>query len=259
MNTRIKTKLLALILIASCILSSACTVVDRKKDRKKYDHRSERDKDDDEDEDDEDEPEETKRNPHNVSAPDYLSGKSTWFDEQNLEFTPNGSFYMDVYSYGQFVQVPAYISIETNYDCEDGFKNIVSTTQIDMSASDYHFWTSSFDKYTGTSFEFHGDASSLFNGCDIIHEGDVPLSIGAYEYKMHILEHIEMQDDITTITYTITCPIEYDGTVLQYGSSGDTGNDYRDFESTSWLASDFTDMHGHYNYFTLQGLYVDAQ
>ena len=250
------TSIIATTLALSVLFTGCSNSSEKNKKKKNRDRSSRYEREDDEDET----TVATTARRRFVPTPNYLGENTpTWFESQGLTFTPTGNFMMDVYSFESFSTAPAQIRIETNYDCEEGYKNVIATTVIDISALDAHFWTSSFDKYTGTSFEFHGDATSIFNGCDIIHDGDVELNIGDYNYLLHINEHIIMEDSITTIVYTITCPEEYDGTVLQYGAHADTDDDYRDFgEGTTWLASDFTDMHGRFNYFTLQGLPQNA-
>ena len=250
MNKRLTAILLTTSILATSIFTSACSTQEKKEKKSRRHTRHE-----------EEETKETEPTGRRVPPAHYLDeGEETWFDQQGLEFTPNGNFDMDIYSWGQFIKVPANMTITTDYDCEEGYKNIIAVTKISMGGSDFHFWTSSFDKYTGTSFEFHGDSSQLYNGCDIIHEGDVPLTIKDYDYTFHIKEHIVMEDDVSTITYTITCPIEYDGTVLQYGAYGMAEDDGRVFDGgTTWRADEFTDMHGAYNYFTLQGMPQNAE
>ncbi len=195
---------------------------------------------------------------YNEVAPTYLApGEQTWFEKQGLQFTECGDFKMNIHSYDSVIQIPGHIEIETNYDCQEGYKNIVATTKLALGqGTDFHYWTSSFDKYTGTSFEFQNGTNSLYDGCNIINEGDVKLKIAECDYSLHIKEHITMEKETTTIVYTITCPYAYDGTVLQYGYCTEI-EQYRDHDfknNVIWYADDFTDMHGYYDYFTLQGL-----
>ena len=262
-----RTKLLVLLLASSMLLTACSTTTKEDKKKKKPDRDSHKQEEEEtrvsRREVDPNSGNEPDRDLKNYKVGKYLDdGEESWFDEQKLVFTATGNFQMNMYSYGEFVKVPANIDIVTDYDnCEKGYKNIIATTKIDISMMSVNFWTSSFDKYTGTSFEFRNGSNSLYNGCDIINEGDVELNIKKYHYTLHIKEHIQQEDDITTITYTITCPIEYDGTVLQYGAYG-YAEDQMDKEfggGNNWLASDFTEMHGAYNYFTLQGLPTEAK
>lgn len=264
------TKIIATILACSLLFTACSTSKKDKKDKKpnRDKHRNEEEEDDTKvtrrDIDPNSDGKDNKNGQNSNYQPGkYLdAGEKSWFDEQKLVFTATGNFQMNMYSYGEFIKVPANIDIVTDYDnCEKGYKNIIATTKIDISMVSVNFWTSSFDKYTGTSFEFRNGSNSIYDGCDIINEGDVELNIKDYHYTLHIQEHIQQEDNITTITYTITCPIEYDGTVLQYGAYG-YAEDQMDKEfggGKSWLASDFTEMHGAYNYFTLQGLPTEAR
>lgn len=235
------------------LLFTACSNGSKKKSKNSKSRRTKSEEEDDDDDDDDDN---DSKLPQYSGAPDYLGPDGvTWFEQKGLKFTECGNFKMNLLSGGQIIQVPAKIEIETNYDCEDGWKNIVATTEISIGqAAGFHFWTSSFDKYTGASFEFQNGSNSLYDGCNIINEGDVQVVIGEYDYTFHICEHITLEDNVTMIVYTITCPYEYDGTVLQYGYCDEMGSTNHDFNSGKiWLADDFTDMYGYYDYFTLEG------
>lgn len=205
--------------------------------------------------DNEDEKDHDREYPDWDGVPDYLNGQKTWFEKQGLEYTPCGNFDMYMLSQSSVIQVPAYIEIQTNFECEPGRKNIVATTIIAIGQRDgWFFWTSSFDKYSGTSFEFQNGSNTLYDGCNITNSGDVWVVIGDYEYTFHIIENITMEDDVTTLKYTINCPLEYDGAVLQYGYCPQEEIHDHDFsEKAIWYADDFTDMHGYYDYFTLEG------
>lgn len=248
-----KTKVAAL-LMALCLTFApitACKVVDDD-DNPRHTSRSNETR----------ESRETSRRHHSVTTPDYLNGGQTWFDAHGLHTTRTGTFGMKVYSStlsstgsGNVVELDSDISIREDFEgCEPGYKNVIATLVIYTSYSaDVHYWTSTFDLYTGRSFEHQNGSNSIYNGCQIHNEGEVPLQIGNYNYTIGIQEDITEAEDVTTLVYTIHCPEEYDGVVFQYGYYSGTGDQYYDFDNNIYYADDFTDVSsGLYDYFTIE-------
>ena len=206
---------------------------------------------------------ETSRRRPTVTTPDYLNGGTTWFEAHGLHTTRTGTFGMKVYSStpsstgsGNVIELDSDISIREDFDgCEAGYKNVIATLVIYTTYSaGIHYWTSTFDLYTGRSFEHQNGSNSIFNGCVIHNEGEVPLQIGNYNYTIGIQEDITEEEDVTTIVYTIHCPEEYDGVVFQYGYYEDGwAGSYYDFDNNIYYADDFTDVSsGLYDYFTIE-------
>lgn len=196
-----------------------------------------------------------------IVPPNYLpDGQPTWFDAHNLEYTPEGNFYLHAtasFSPLQITDIPADCRLnEDTTDCEDGYRNVVAIFTIDTRGASYSsYWTSAFDKYTGTSFEFQDGTNTIYNGCHIINSGTVYLHIADYDYTIYIEEDIVQTDDITIMTWTVKCPAEYDGVVFQIGySEGDYGT--HDFSGNTVLyADDFTIVESEYfNYFTIESI-----
>lgn len=208
------------------------------------------------------ETEEDEREPYSrgsIIPPEYLApGEVSWFDAHGLEYTPEGNFYLHATanSAGEIQDIPADLRInEDTEGCEDGYRNIVGIFTIDTRGVSYSsYWTSTFDKYTGTSFEFQNGSNTIYNGCHIINSGTVELHIAGYDYTITIVEDIVQTDDITIMTFTVTCPAEYDGLVFQIGYSDGHDQTYN-FGNQTYYADDFTDVTSeNYNYFTIQSV-----
>lgn len=196
------------------------------------------------------------------NIPEYLlPGTTTWFTNKELELTPTGDFSMYVLSDGTSVlHAPAYIDISTNYECEDGFKNVVAVASVDISGViNSTFWVSSFDKYTGTSFELNDNTNYIYDGCNYYNEGDINVDIMNCSYTFHIQTEIMMDERIAVITYIITCPVEYDGTILQLGAQTSNESYNAVFDGHTLYADDFTYLYGAYNYFSMEGIPPDAR
>lgn len=193
-----------------------------------------------------------------IEIPQYLEpGELSWFDEHNLEYTSEGNFFIHANAGdGSILLIPADLRInEDTEGCSDGYRNVTAILTVDThGVSNYTYWTSSFDKYTGTSFEFQNGSNSIYNGVHIINEGTVTLHVADYDYTIYIHEDIVQTDDITIMTYTVTCPAEYDGVVFQVGYSDLSGENYA-FGSEVFYADDFTDVESEdFNYFTITSI-----
>ena len=150
----------------------------------------------------------------------------TWFDEQKLSITPQGKItYVtgagDEGEPAEEIHPSCNVSItETTEDCPEGYKKVVASFESDFSeCSNKHFWlwVSAFDRYTGTSFEFDNTHMSLEAGESASIEGAVLIRYGddSYDVKMEFSGGNDFP--IWTDHLTVTCPVEYDGTVFQIG------------------------------------------
>lgn len=191
---------------------------------------------------------------------DYTGGTNiTWFDEQGLSYTKMGEFkakFSGTNSPDTIKEMPADCWISEDYDgVEDGYKNIVAVLNIyTKDAGGVEWWTSYFDGYTGQSYEFKTESTTVYNGCNIVNKGKAKLVILDEEYDVDILYEIEETDDVITETITFTVPASYDGLVIQIGQSSKMYEEKRDTYKLGqkiYYADDFTDMHEKYDYFSL--------
>lgn len=191
---------------------------------------------------------------------DYTNGTNvTWFEEQGLEYTKFGEFkakFSGYYDYDDIREMPADCYMYESFDdCEEGYKNIIAVINIYTEDSgDVQWWTSYFDAYTGTSFEFHSEQTSTYNGCDIINSGTAKLDIVGNEFDFHITHEVQEEQFVITETITLTVPASYDGLVIQLGQSSELYDENRNNYNIGYeyyYADDFTNMHEQYDYFSL--------
>lgn len=180
--------------------------------------------------------EETAEEPEEEPAKD-------WFEEHELVITPQGDFTFTTMAYvfdsndnkevvGTFEVIADAEITETTDGVEDGYKEVTMVWNCDMSGCEdvgrnagygveygtgYWSWSSAFDRYTGTSFEFDSSTTYTNVGETSQKEGFVTIVNGDESYDVSIsFETVNNAPDITR-TITVTCPVDYDGVVFQIG------------------------------------------
>lgn len=155
-----------------------------------------------------------------------------WLEEHGIAITPQGDWPVNLYGYDSYEEdyvcdfeagVNVVIS-ETTEGADEGFKKVTAVYTVDMSNMPeevtHCMWNRcSFDRYTGTYFR--GNAKTK----DAVRIGD--------EYYDIRTESEQVNNwPLSTVTYTVTCPADYDGTVFQFGYDSpekreeDDKNDY---------------------------------
>lgn len=154
-----------------------------------------------------------------------------WFADQDLEITPQGDFTYSAMAYDSNlvdlttfeVKANAVIS-ETTEGVEEGYKEVKLVCTQDVNAiyniegeAGVRYWTSAFDRYTGTSFEFDSSTTYTDYGELSDKQGYVTIVNGDVSYEVSI--HFESINNFPIITksITVTCPVDYDGVVFQVG------------------------------------------
>jgi hypothetical protein len=151
-----------------------------------------------------------------------------WFDKAGLKITPQGDFtltaQMIFYSDNsvQDIEIPCNIEItETTEGAPEGYKYVFGVFTVDYSEYDdlyenwdFVSWFSAFDRYTGTSFE--SDPSATYG--DSQTPGVIPIEYDGKTYDITYLFGYTKKSGVATISVTVTCPEDYEGTVFQCGS-----------------------------------------
>ena len=199
----------------------------------------------------EDNNEQTNEGQEEVSAP------LTWFEENGLKITPQGSYtFITSDGNGHEFEVPASVVItETKEGLDPGYKKVKAEFTYDLSKGESaRTWTSAFDRYTGISFEFdpttnYGDASA---------SGTITLEWNGESYNVGIDFGAKYNGKICTLTVEIKCSEDYDGAVFQSGyGSVELEDQYRLIDPTERLYTvdefPFSESNGHtYYYFCYQ-------
>ena len=159
-----------------------------------------------------------------------------WLEEHGIAITPQGDWPVNLYGYDSYVEdyvcdfeagVNVAIS-ETIEGADEGLKKVTAVYTVDMSnmpeeVTGCRWNTSSFDRYTGTYFR--GNAKTK----DAVRIGDEYYDIRT-EYEQ------ENNWPLSIVTYTVTCPADYDGTVFQFGyTSPEKGEEYDKNDYTARL------------------------
>lgn len=178
---------------------------------------------------------------------------ATWFEEQGLEITPQGDFdflseFMGDTFEGLDVHFDSNVVItESTEGCEEGYKTVTAEFAVDFTDTftyggmhlevDDHpsTWISAFDRYTGISFEPGGE------------ENPISLDVDGETYDITCTfdwSHDYDEGAVDYCTVTVTCPVDYDGTVFYIGhgaggSSGISFDDDFDFTARSYTIDEF--------------------
>lgn len=162
------------------------------------------------------------------AEPEEEPEPADWLEAHGITVTPQGDCTVQFYGYqddasnpsGDFpAKVNAVIS-ETTEGVDEGFKKVSMRFTIDVSdntGNGYQYWSSAFDRYTGTSFEFDSSMTHVNPGDHVTKEGFVTIQNGDTSYDVSITFDSENQYPISYKTITVTCPVDYDGTVFQIG------------------------------------------
>lgn len=155
-----------------------------------------------------------------------------WLEEHGIAITPQGDCQVTFLGYtkdgdekipaGDFVADVNVSISETTEGVEEGFKKVSVLFARDASnnpGTGSWSWTSAFDRYTGTSFEFDNTVTYTSAGDHKAREGFVTIQNGDVYYDVSVAFETDNQAPITYLTITVTCPIDYDGAVFQIGYS----------------------------------------
>lgn len=241
-----KKEIMATVLAAAMVFSVAAC--DNSKSKKKdKDDKDVEIEEEEEEEDEEDESEETEEETSATETPTegptetttetsaasnnrgtVDTSSSDWFDKSGLKITQQGDFtltaQMIFYSDNsvQDIEIPCNIEItETTEGAPEGYKYVFGVFTVDYSEYDdlyenwdFVSWFSAFDRYTGTSFE--SDPSATYG--DSQTPGVIPIEYDGKTYDITYLFGYTKKSGVATISVTVTCPEDYEGTVFQCGS-----------------------------------------
>lgn len=155
-----------------------------------------------------------------------------WLEANGIIISSQGDFQCNLYGFdydtseatGDFWADVNVVISETTDGVDDGFKKVSAVFTQDMSnntGNGYDKWISAFDRYTGTSFEFDSSMGTLFTqkGQQTADEGFATIQNGDEYYDVSLAFKVDNQYPIIYDTLTVTCPVDYDGTVFQIGYS----------------------------------------
>ena len=111
---------------------------------------------------------------------------------------------------------------ETTEGCDDGMKKVIFHSYLDFGSSrGWKSWSSVFDRYTGTSFEFDTSSTTHTAGAGMtVKDGFVTIVDGDNSYDVSVEFAGELDNNNVLDRYiTVTCPEDYDGCVFYIGYS----------------------------------------
>ncbi len=188
-----------------------------------------------------------------------------WLEAHGITITPQGDCQVTVWGGEEdgvtFVSdYDAAVNVtisETEEGADEGFKKVSALFTIDFSNNPGNYvkyWSSSFDRYTGTSFEFDGSVIYTNQGDHVTTKGYTTIQNGDEYYDVSIEFSSENQYPLFYKTITVTCPVDYDGTVFQIGYSSpelDEQNSQIDFSARLYSIDELPFFGDGYLYFTM--------
>lgn len=143
--------------------------------------------------------------------------KADFLAENGLTVTPNGSMTIPLAVTGtdDTVDVSVTTSVETVASSEEGYSDTTFTATMSNSASEFHYYATAFDRYTGVDFEGKPTSFGLSDGST--HQDVAIIDVDGKQYDCKLSADQSVSDDSTVLTITIHHPSNYDGVVFQLG------------------------------------------
>lgn len=142
-----------------------------------------------------------------AAKPDFLA-------KNGLAITPQGEQMLVLTTRGsdEVEEMKTKIAITTVDAEEAGYVDTTAVFEITVNSS-LSWWTTAFDRYTGTCFE---SSLQLFTESGTTHESVCVIDVDGKQYDCGItLDYVD--GPLTTLTVTVRHPKEYDGVVFQLG------------------------------------------
>lgn len=142
---------------------------------------------------------------------------SDFLTENGLTITPNGTMTMPLAKTGTEDTVDANVttSVTTVASSEEGYSDTTFVAEVTTDASDFYYYTTSFDRYTGTDFE--GGCTDFGTADGSTHSDVSVIDVDGKQYDCGLTISQERIDSGVKVTITIHHPSDYDGVVFQLG------------------------------------------
>ncbi len=152
--------------------------------------------------------------------------EKTFFENEGLTLTPQGDFSFVTWGATGDFTILCNISVsESVKDVEDGFKKVIAVLKVDASATvgDWSISADVFDKYTGYIFT---DSSTIDEDDPNFNKfTEIPNDITDETYKIKLDVGAVYDGPTATVTFTVTVPKDYDGTVFMIGANGEPSDE----------------------------------
>lgn len=169
---------------------------------------------------------------------------SDFLTENGLTITPNGTMTMPLAKTGTEETVDANVttSVTTTASSEEGYSDTTFVAEAKTDATDFAYYATAFDRYTGTDFESGYTNFGTAGGST--HQNVTVIDVDGKQYDCGMSASQENGDASIKLTVTIRHPSDYDGVVFQFGkqtSSQQTvasGIDY----SKAFIVTDYPEL-----------------
>lgn len=142
---------------------------------------------------------------------------SDFLTENDLTITPNGTMTMPLAKTGTEETVDANVttSVTTTASSEEGYSDTTFVVEAKTDATDFAYYATAFDRYTGTDFESGYTNFGTAGGST--HQNVTVIDVDGKQYDCGMSASQENGDASIKLTVTIHHPSDYDGVVFQFG------------------------------------------
>lgn len=169
---------------------------------------------------------------------------SDFLTENGLTVTPNGSMTMPLAKTGTEETVDANVttSVTTTASSEEGYSDTTFVAEAKTDATDFAYYATAFDRYTGTDFESGYTNFGTAGGST--HQNVTVIDVDGKQYDCGMSASQENGDASIKLTVTIHHPSDYNGVVFQFGKQTESqkavasGIDY----SKAFVVTDYPEL-----------------
>ena len=148
--------------------------------------------------------------------------KVDFLTENGITITPNGAMTIPlaVTDTDDVTDVSVTTSAETVASSEEGYSDTTFVAKMSNAQSDFSYYATAFDRYTGVDFE--GKHTSFGTSGGSTHQDVAIIDVDGKQYDCSLAADQYLEDGKTVLKVVIHHPSEYDGVVFQLGKGTNT-------------------------------------
>lgn len=147
---------------------------------------------------------------------------SDFLTENGLTITPNGDMTLPlaVTDTDDVTDVSVTTSVETVASSEEGYSDTTFVAKMSNAKSDFSYYATAFDRYTGVDFE--GKHTDFGTSGGSTHQDVAVIDVDGKQYDCSLTADQYLEDGKTVLKVVIHHPSEYGGVVFQLGKGTKT-------------------------------------
>lgn len=157
-----------------------------------------------------------------TEAPTEETVKADFLEENGITITPNGDMTLPlaVTDTDDVTDVSVSTSVATVTSSEEGYSDTTFVAKMSNAKSDFSYYATAFDRYTGVDFE--GKHTDFGTSGGSTHQDVAVIDVDGKQYDCSLTADQYLEDGKTVLKVVIHHPSEYDGVVFQLGKGTKT-------------------------------------